>query len=253
MGTVETTLTAVRDAGRPSLVTYVMAGVRADWTDVVAAMAAAGADAIEVGLPFSDPMLDGPVVAEAAAAALARGVTVPGLLREMPRAPVPLIAMTYANHLFSRGPGFLTQLAEAGLEGLILSDLPLNEARPYCARAAEAGLDAVLMIAPSTPPAQVREICTLSSGFVYLMSAMATTGKTATFDAGEVARTAREAGGPPVIAGFGVDTPERARAAAGHADGVAVGSVFMRQVLDGASVDEVAATVAGLRAALDRL
>jgi tryptophan synthase alpha chain len=261
-GAVETVLAAARAAGRPSLVTYVTGGIRDDWTDLLDAMAGAGADAIEIGLPFSDPILDGPVIQRASAEAIGRGATLPGILaalRAWPsRAPrqVPLIAMTYASHAYSRGLGrFCRDLADAGITGTIIPDLPDTEAGEYLNEAAAAGLDATLMVSPATPPSQMRLIASRSRGFLYVMSVMATTGPRGERDdnAGwaTAARALRDSP-RPVLIGVGIDTPERAAAAARHADGVIVGTALVRQVLDGATAADVASSVAALRAAVDQ-
>jgi tryptophan synthase alpha chain len=184
---VETALGQARAAGRPSLVTYVTAGIRADWTSLLAAMIDAGADAVEIGLPFSDPMLDGPVIQQASETALARGANTTAILAELRRArpragqdgEVPLIAMSYANHAYHRGIArYCGELAAAGFSGTIIPDLPAGEADEYLAAAAAAGLDATLMVTPATPPAQMRAIARRSRGFLYVMSVMATTGST---------------------------------------------------------------------------
>ena len=285
MGAVETALGRARAAGRPSLVTYVTAGIRADWTSLLAAMIDAGADAVEIGLPFSDPMLDGPVIQQASETALARGATTTAILAELRRArpragqdgEVPLIAMSYANHAYHRGIArYCGELAAAGFGGTIIPDLPAGEADEYLAAAAAAGLDATLMVTPATPPAQMRAIARRSRGFLYVMSVMATTGSThehqderrwALAAQALAARAPGAAGGPegrggrtvgekmdsarPVLIGFGIDTPARAAAAARHADGVIVASALMRQVLDGAAPADIARTVGDLRAAID--
>jgi tryptophan synthase alpha chain len=265
---VETALDRARAAGRPSLVSYVTAGIRADWTDLLAAMTGAGADAVEIGLPFSDPMLDGPVIQQASATAISRGATTTSILAELRRArpragqdgEVPLIAMTYANHAYHRGlPRFCGELAEAGFSGTIIPDLPAGEADEYLAAAAAAGLDATLMVTPATPPAQMRAIARRTRGFLYVMSVMATTGSASEGDDERrwalAARALAAAAGPgrprPALIGFGIDTPARAAAAARHADGVIVASALMRRVLDGASAAAVARAVRDLRAAID--
>ncbi len=244
---VEAALGSARAAGRPSLVTYVTAGVRADWTGLLAAMIDAGADAVEIGLPFSDPMLDGPVIQQASETAISRGTNITailaGLRRARPRAgrdgEVPLIASSYAHHACSRGVArYCGQLAEAGFSGTIIPDLPAGEADGYLAAAAAAGLDATLMVTPATPPAKLRAIAGLTRGFLYVMSVMAPTGSTSERDderlwalAARAAAAAEERGGQtvgekqdprPVLIGFGIDTPARAAAAARHADGVIV-------------------------------
>ena len=278
MGRVETVLSGARAAGRPSLVSYVTGGVRADWTSLLAAMIDAGADAVEIGLPFSDPMLDGPVIQQASATAIGRGANTTTILAELRRArpragqdgEVPLIAMSYANHAYGRGiTRYCEELAEAGFSGTIIPDLPAGEADEYLAAAAGAGLDATLMVTPATPPGQMRAIARRTRGFLYVMSVMATTGSTnehdderrwalaaRALDAGArdaSEKTVREKKGslPPVLIGFGIDTPARAAAAARHADGVIVASALMRRVLDGAASADVARAVGGLRAAID--
>jgi tryptophan synthase alpha chain len=278
MSRVQTVLERSRVAGRPSLVSYVTAGIRADWTDLLAAMIEAGADAIEIGLPFSDPMLDGPVIQQASGTAIGRGANTTAILAELrqarPRAgqdgEVPLIAMSYANHAYHRGiTRYCEELAGAGFSGTIIPDLPVGEADEYLAAAAGAGLDATLMVTPATPPAQMRAIARRSRGFLYVMSVMATTGSTNERDderrwalaaqalgvAAEQSAAGPGATGPgsppPVLIGFGIDTPARAAAAARHADGVIVASALMRRVLDGADAGDIARAVGDLRAAID--
>jgi tryptophan synthase alpha chain len=256
---VEAALGAARDAGRPILVTYVTGGIRDDWTDLLAAMIDAGADAVEIGLPFSDPMLDGPIIQQASAAAIARGATTTAILAQLARnghSDVPLIAMAYANHAYRHGPAsYCRDLAGAGIGGTIIPDLPAGEAGDYLGAAQAAGLDATLMVTPATPDEQIRLIADQSRGFLYVMSVMATTGPARGRDdttGWAVAAQARRHTPKPVLIGFGIDTPGRAAAAAEHADGVVVASALMRQVLDGATVSDIAGAVADLRAALDR-
>lgn len=283
MSRVEAVLGAARAAGRPSLVGYVTAGIRADWTGLLAAMIDAGADAVEIGLPFSDPMLDGPVIQQASAAAISRGANLTAILAELRRArpragqdgEVPLIAMSYAHHAYRRGlTRYCADLAEAGFSGTIIPDLPAAEAGGYLAAAAGAGLDATLMVTPATPPGQLRAIARLTRGFLYVMSVMATTGSTCEHDderrwalAARALAAQDLATGPghgsekavseitdrprPVLIGFGIDSPARAAAAVRHADGVIVASALMRRVLDGAASADIGRAVGALRAAID--
>ena len=264
MAAVETTLSAARAQGRPILVGYLTGGVRADWTDLLAAIIDAGADAVEIGLPFSDPMLDGPVIQRASAAALDRGATTASILAGLRAAgpwAVPLIAMSYANLACRPGlPAWCAGLAAAGISGTIIPDLPAAEADGYLAAAAQAGLDATLMVTPATPAAQLRAIAARTRGFLYVMSVMATTGTTARQQDPSrwaVAARALAAQEPadgharPVLIGFGIDTPARAAAAARHADGVIVASALMRRVLDGATAGQLHQAVSELRAAVD--
>lgn len=259
MAAVETALGQARAAGRPSLVAYVTGGIREDWPDLLAAMIEAGADAVEIGLPFSDPMLDGPVIQRASETALARGASADRILAELHAAgpwPVPLIAMSYANLAFRPGlPGYCAGLAAAGFSGTIIPDLPVAEADGYLAAAGQAGLDATLMVTPATPAAQRRVIAARTRGFLYVMSVMATTGTTAEQQDPSrwavAARARADGAARPVLIGFGIDTPARAAAAVRHADGVIVASALMRRVLDGATVTEVGHAVGELRAAVD--
>ncbi|HEY3902311.1 MAG TPA: tryptophan synthase subunit alpha [Streptosporangiaceae bacterium] len=264
MAAVETALGRARAAGRPSLVAYVTGGIREDWTDLLAAMIEAGADAVEIGLPFSDPMLDGYTIQQASNAALSRGATMASILGQLSESAaaaaaarnVPLIAMTYANHAYTRGlPPFCRQLADAGLSGVIIPDLPAAEAGDYLEAAVQAGLDATLMVTPATEQEQIKAIACRTRGFLYVMSVMATTGTSReSDDTGRwaVAARARRHSPRPVLIGFGIDTPGRAADAARHADGVIVASALMRRVLDGASCADIGRDVAALRTALDQ-
>src|SRR3954452_23195416 len=162
--------TAFATRTRPLLVTYLTGGMRADWPDLVDAMVDGGADGVEVGLPFSDPMLEGPAIEEACGAALARGATVDRVLAELPAQAVPVITMTYANHAYARGLDvYCARLREAGVDGSILCDLPEAESGGYLDAANAAGLDPILMVTPSTPADRVPRICARSRGFVYAM------------------------------------------------------------------------------------
>jgi tryptophan synthase alpha chain len=169
---------------------------------------------------------------------------------------VPLIAMTYANHAYSRGlPAFCRQLADAGLSGVIIPDLPAVEAGDYLEAAGQAGLDATLMVTPATGQEQIEAIAGRTRGFLYVMSVMATTGtphESADTARWAVAARARRHSSRPVLIGFGIDTPGRAAVAARHADGVIVASALMRRVLDGASSASIGRDVAALRTALDQ-
>lgn len=249
-------LRARRDAGRKLLVPYVTGGVTADWTDYLRAYADAGADAVEIGLPFSEPVVDGPTVQEASERALHRGATARGLLAELRELPLdlPLVVMTYYHLVAREGAAvFCAALAEAGVRGLIVPDLPLEELAELEQAAAAAEVDLTLVAAPSAGPARLREIGRRSRGFVYAVSAMATTGERAELaaSAGEFAARLKAHGDLPVLLGFGISTPAHAVAGARAADGVVVGSALVRRVLDGATPAEAGAQVAELRAALD--
>ncbi len=245
-----------RAAGRKLLAPYVSAGVRDDWVDLVRGFADAGADAIEIGIPFSDPVMDGTTIQEASLRSLARGTTPYAVLAELRglEVPVPLVAMTYYNLVFRAGVDrFAAELRDAGLVGVILPDLPLEEAGPWRAAAAARGVATVQLAGPVTPDERLRRVCAEAEGFVYGVNLMGVTGERGTLasTSGVLARRLKAATDTPVLMGFGISTPAQAVEAAAPADGVIVASSLMRRVLDGASVADVVADVAALRAALD--
>jgi tryptophan synthase alpha chain len=254
--TIESTLRARRDAGRKLLVPYVTGGLGPDWVDVVRAVAAAGADAIEIGIPFSDPVMDGRTVQEASQRALDLGATPAKIVAEAAQLDVsiPLVAMTYYNVVAHAGTErFAAQLADAGIDGAIVPDLPLDELDGWGDAADAAGVETVLLAAPTTPDARLRAICDRSRGFLYGVSLLGVTGERATLadEAVEMGRRCKATTDVPVLLGVGISTPEQAVAAAKAADGVIVGSALVRRVLTGGGPDEAARFVAELRTALD--
>ncbi|HQU25674.1 MAG TPA: tryptophan synthase subunit alpha [Acidimicrobiales bacterium] len=257
MTTLDERLRAVREGGRRALVPYLMAGSRPDWVRLLEAAVAGGADAIEVGLPFSDPMMDGPVIQEAALAALAAGTTLDSVCAELAslELAVPLVAMTYCNVVYHYGlERAAGRLREAGVLGTILPDLALEELGEWAAVSDACDLATVLMVAPSTPPERVARLAARSRGFVYAAARMAVTGTASGLgDGAAVAERVREASSTPVYIGIGIATAEQARAAARAADGVIVGSALVRRVLDGRSPEEVESFVRELREALDEM
>lgn len=243
---------ALRAARRPLLVPYVTGGITADWTDFLLAAQDAGADAIEVGLPFSDPTLDGPTIQQGSDRALARGATVDSILADLAGTPlrVPVVVMTYANIILRSG---LAPLVAAGVSGLIVPDLPLEESAGLESDAAAAGIDLVLLAAPATPDDRLRQICARSRGFLYAVSVMGTTGERADLAASAATLAARVKAVTdlPVLIGFGVSTPAQAAEAGRAGDGAVIASALMRRVLDGASAGALGADVAAFRSALD--
>lgn len=253
---VETALRRRRADGGKSLVPFVTAGITADWTSYVQACADNGADAIEIGLPFSDPMLDGPVIQAASGQALERGVRTAGLLDEVAALDcgVPLIVMTYSNIVGRNGnDAFCQKLSAAGISGMIVPDTPVDEIEPLLSAAQAGGIELILLVAPSTRAHRVSRIAELSSGFVYAVSNMGVTGlRDAVSDT--VQRTVDAIRGHtdlPVLVGFGISSPAQAVEVSRSADGVVVASALMRDVLAGASALELGATVAAFRSALD--
>ena len=255
-GPIEELLRARRDAGRKLLVPYVTGGLNDDWVRVVEAVAAAGADAVEIGIPFSDPVMDGPVIQEASQQALAGGATPGSILAGLAKADVdvPLVVMTYYNIVFRAGHRrFARSLADRGVSGAIVPDLPLVELDDWSRAADDAGVETILLVAPNTPDGTVAEICRRSHGFVYGVAVMGVTGERAALadTAATLGRRLKAATDKPVLLGVGVSTPQQAAEAAADTDGVIVGSALVRRLLDGAGPEGAAAFVAELRAGLD--
>ena len=253
---IESALRAKRDAGRKLLVPYVTGGLHDDWVRVVEAVAAAGADAVEVGIPFSDPVMDGPVIQEASQQALAAGATPASILADLGRVDVdiPLVVMTYYNIVFRAGHRrFARSLADRGVSGAIVPDLPLVELDDWSRAADDAGVETILLVAPNTPDDTIAEICRRSHGWLYGVAVMGVTGERSALaeTATTLGRRLKAATDKPVLIGVGVSTPAQAVEAAAAADGVIVGSALVRRLLEGAGPDGAAAFVAELRAGLD--
>jgi tryptophan synthase alpha chain len=255
-GRLETALRSRRDAGHKLLIPYVTGGMDDGWLLTIEALAGAGADAIEVGIPFSDPMIDGPTVQAASLRALERGTTPDGILADLSRieAGVPLVVMTYYNLVYRAGHRRLANsLTTSGVSGAIVPDLPLEELGPWAVAADDAGVETVLLVAPSTPVERISAIAQRSRGFVYGVGRMGVTGEQA-----ELAHTAREVAGRiraatdmPACIGIGVSTPDQAKTVCEVADGVVVGSALVRRLLEGVGPEGAAEFVGALRQALD--
>lgn len=256
-GTLESHLRSRRDGGRKLLIPYMTGGLGDDWLEVVRGYAAAGADAIEVGIPFSDPVMDGPTIQEASERALAVGTTLDTILaglREVD-AGVPLIAMTYVNLVFHKGyERFAAEAVACGISGLILPDLPLEEMGEWEPSARAAGLETVLLASPLSSDERLRVLCERSRGFVYGVNLLGVTGeRAAVADTSVVlAKRLKAVTDLPVVMGFGISSPDQARSVAEHADGVVVASALMRLRLDGAGPEQLADAVSQLRQGLDR-
>jgi tryptophan synthase alpha chain len=249
-------LRVARDSGRKLLVPYMTGGFGEDWLDVVRAYAAAGADAIEIGIPFSDPVMDGPTIQEASERALRAGATPMGVLQEVAGldVEVPLVVMTYYNLAFHAGhERFAQRLRESGVGGCILPDLPLEESGPWCAAADDADVATVLLAAPTAPDDRLPRICARARGFVYAVGLVGVTGERATLAASTtvMAKRLKAITDRPVISGIGISTPQQAAEACEEADGVVMASAIIRLLLDGGGPDEAGAFVADVRAAID--
>ena len=253
-------LTAAFPREGAALVTYLMAGYpdRATSLRSLLAAARAGADVIELGVPYGDPLADGPVIAEAARVArsqeggfgLAESIELAAELRAACPAETcpPLVVMTYLNPLMRFGlPRAAAAMRDAGVSGVIVPDMPPESAGPWLAAAG--GLDTVFLVAPTSTPERIAAVAGASSGFIYCVSTTGITGERSELDAGlaDLVARVRAASSLPVAVGFGVGTPEQAAAVARIADGVIVGSAIVRRQGDPADVEKF---VAELRAAV---
>jgi len=255
MKSLERDLRALRDSGRKLLVPYFMGGVSENWTEHVEAAVLAGADAVEIGIPFSDPMMDGPVIQEAALRALSRGTTLDSICDDLIRldAHVPLIAMTYFNVVLHYGlERSAGKLSTSGIRGAIVPDLALEETEPWIAACDDADVATVLLVAPSTPPERVDRLAATTQGFAYASARMAVTGKSEGGGEGErVVRSIRSSSDVPALIGIGIATPDQAKQAAEVSDGVIVGSALVQTILDHASASDVEAFIREFRSAID--
>jgi tryptophan synthase alpha chain len=247
------------EEGRSALVLYVTAGFPelASTVPLLVALADAGADVLELGVPFSDPIADGPTIQASSFRALANGVTVASvleMLREFrARRDTPVVLFTYLNPVVRYGAErFCRDAAEAGADGLLLTDVPAGADPVLEAAAGAAGLDLIRLLAPTTTPERAARVAEGAAGFLYYISRMGVTGARAALRdelAGEVARL-RTTVGLPVAVGFGVSTPAQAAALAAVAEGVVVGSALV-QVLEREGIEGAAALATSLRAAMD--
>jgi tryptophan synthase alpha chain len=257
-GRLEAHLRARRDAGRKLLVPYITGGIGPGWVDLLHAAALAGADAIEVGIPFSDPVMDGPTIQAASLQALERGTTPGSILSDLRAGAadldVPLVVMTYANIPFRMGARrFAAELVEAGVAGVILPDVPMEELDEWAPAGDAAGIETVLLASPISPDDRLVRICERSRGFVYGVSLLGVTGERAAVGerAALLAKRLKAITDLPVIMGFGVSTGAQAAELSADADGVVVGSAIMREVLGGAGPEAIGAFISDLRAGLD--
>jgi tryptophan synthase alpha chain len=256
---LEALLGTLRKRGERALIPYFTAGdpSLAVTRQLVAEAARRGADIIELGVPFSDPLADGPVIQRATQRALAAGVTLPRvleLMREM-RGDVaaPIVLFTYYNPVLAFGlKAFCRTAVEAGVDGLIVVDLPPEEAGPLRAEARPAGLDLIHVVAPTSTAERMRKIARATGSFIYMVSLTGVTGARAELpaDLGRHLRALRGISTKPVCVGFGISTPEHAALVGRFADGVVVGSAIVDLVERYAASRELLSRVGDFIAAL---
>ena len=254
MTELQSHLEKARSSGRKLLVPYVMGGIpdRVGFPAVLAAVSE-HADVVEVGLPFSDPLMDGPVIAAAGERAIAGGVGPLDVLDLIEARDAPLLAMTYYNPIHAVGEEtFCKRAAAAGIKGLIVPDLPVEESKTLRERAAEQGLAWVPLVAPTSTSKRIEVIAGTSTGFVYAVSTMGVTGVRESLSerSSAVVERCREATDLPVLVGIGVSTPEQAVEACRAADGVVIGSAVVSRVMDEGTA-AAAEFLVGVRRALD--
>ena len=248
---------ALRDAGRRALVCYVTAGHPDPATSVAVlrGIDAAGADVIELGVPFSDPMADGPIILASSQRALDHGMTLArtlDLIREA-RVSAPVVLFTYLNPLLAAGVDVLERAAAAGTHGVLVTDLPVGADPVREQWLGNGPLGFVRLVAPTTPLDRMREITAHGSGFVYLISRRGVTGVRSDVptELPDTIARLRQATALPVCVGFGISTADQAKAVGRLADGIVVGSAIVQAA--GKSVDAAADLVSTLRRALDEL
>ena len=227
----------LKKSGKKAFIAYLAAGdpTLEDTVDIVLRLEKEGVDLIELGLPFSDPLADGHVNQEAAARALEAGSTFAGVMECVAKirenSEIPLIFYAYMNSLLSRGFDEAIRLAaEAGIDGFLLLDLPLEEAGPYRKALSTNGLNAIQLVTPTTPDERIEKIVKRASGFIYCVSREGVTGvqNELAEGAGALVQRINEKTDYPVALGFGIGTPDQARDAAKLADGVVVGSAIVK-------------------------
>ena len=249
MTRIDARFAELKAAGRKAFVSYIMAGDpdRDTSLALMKGLPKAGVDIIELGVPFTDPMADGPTIQKAGQRALAAGMTLDtalGMVAEFRREDdaTPIVLMGYYNPIYSRGVArFLEDARAAGVDGLIVVDLPPEEDDELCVPALAAGIDFIRLATPTTDDARLPKVLTNTSGFVYYVSITGITGAAAAEAAEvgpEVARIKAQTD-LPVIVGFGIRTPETAATIAGVADGCVVGSAIVGEISKGRPVDEV--------------
>ncbi len=255
VGTLEKALSDKKSAGQKILVPYVCGGL-GDWIETIHAITEAGADAVEVGIPFSDPIMDGPTIQEASQKALEAGVTPSSILSEIRRAgfSIPIAVMTYYNIIHHAGHDrFAKVLADCGVAASIIPDLQLDEATDWIRIADENRVENVMLAAPSTHPDRLRRLAESSRGFVYGVGLMGVTGERSSLagSASEIARRLKECTDKPVLVGVGVSNAVQAAEVSQVSDGVIVGSALIRRLLNGGGPQTAFEFVRELRKGLD--
>lgn len=260
MSRLAETFAAARADDRAVLIAYLPAGFPTivDCVPLIAAMVENGVDIVEIGLPYSDPLMDGPVIQQAVAGSLAAGVRIADVMRTVEGVAgtgAPTLVMSYWNPIARYGiERFSDELRAAGGVGVITPDLTPEEAPEWIAATDARDVDRVFLVAPSSTDERIELVSSVSNGFIYAASTMGVTGARTSISsaAPELVARVRKVTNQPVCVGLGVSTGEQAASVAGYADGVIVGSAFVKAILDAPSPSEGAAAVASLAGDLAR-
>jgi len=260
-GRIEAALRAKRATGQKCLVPYITGGLGDDWLASLSAVIDGGADACEIGIPFSDPVMDGPVIQQANDIALGAGVTPQTIASDLRgfESPIPLATMTYYNIAYRMGhERFANMLNDAGISGSILPDIQMDESTDWIETANANGIENVLFAAPTSPDDRLARTGQMARGFVYAVGLLGITGERDALAASaiEIARRAKEHTDLPVLVGVGIGSPEQAVEACSVADGVIIGSTVVRRLVEGnhsvaERADSVRELISEYRTALD--
>ena len=252
MSRLAATFTRLRAEGRPGLVTFTTAGdpdlPRS--AEILNALDRSGADVLEVGVPFSDPLADGPVIQRATERALAAGGSLRTALamiaKVRPQIAAPIVVFSYANPLLRLGlDAFARQAADAGVDGVLALDLPIEEAGTFRETLAASGLDTIFLLSPTTTDARIRKAAELGSGFLYGISRLGVTGARAQVASGaqDLVRRIRAHTTLPIALGFGISRPEHVAEVCAYADAAVVGSALVQVIADGRDAPDLIARV----------
>ena len=251
------TFTSLRNSGQKALTLFLTAGYpkRDSARTLVPFLADAGADIIEVGMPFSDPLADGPVIQESSAVSIRNGMTLEGVLEDVEfirrRTRIPLVLMGYVNPILCYGiQRFSHDASAAGVSGIILPEVPLEESERFSKDFEENNLDYILLVTPTTPPQRIRAVDQASTGFVYCVSMTGVTGQKSAVGENYLQSVRGQVALHPLQIGFGITTPDDANRVAAYGDGVIVGTALIRRLKDGENDAHLSAWVKQLKGAL---
>jgi tryptophan synthase alpha chain len=241
MSKIEKTFKKLKQQGKKAFIPYIMAGAPnlEKTLEQVLLLEKCGADIIELGVPFSDPLADGPTIQRAAERALKAGVTlkkiVPFVKKLRNHSQIPVILMTYYNPVFKYGEkAFIKDAVNAGVDGVIIPDLPPDEGKDFIELSSGSGLNAIFLIAPTSTKERIKKIVAVSAGFVYYVSITGITGSKLTFEKTfkEHINSVKKLTDKPVAVGFGISTPEDAKMVSQIADGIIVGSAIVKKFFE---------------------